>query len=829
MRLRRRNCKLCVENLEDRTVPSGACVDPPAGLVSWWPGDGHANDIVDANHGSMMNGASFAPGYIEQAFSLDGANDFIHIPDASNLTPSSLSLEAWVKPDTISGSRVIVSKYQSSDQIPNRFSWALANLDGRIRFGVYQHADGPYRVVDTDSPVLIAGVWQHVVGTFDVATQAIKVFRNGAQIPSSFVPGHDGIVTNISDSPSPVRIGSVVGGNGVMVDFWDGLIDEVGLYGQALSATEIQSIYSAGSAGKCKESVDLTPTHLAWNPAQGGVDFAYAVTGGDLPMDTSAMLWWVTDTGVRSPALATPIPIPAPSGTPGINHVPAADLLPVAPGATRLLLELDPDDVIDEAVEDNNELEIAIPDIVIHSITTHDSRSVSIDYEVLNAAVTSVPIRIHRSEGPLIDDNDPLLLEKTVPGAMGRQTQTLALPEPLHIDPSHPYIIAKADPGNLLIETAEDNNSGLFRKFVLGVVTHGFTPPATFPDWVGAVENVIEASPGRIGYDAVVPYYWVADSRAWRSGRTEYHGQLLAGVVRGEGLKLANKSEFTPGRDVVDVHFIGHSRGSVVISQALQNLVSNPGVEALNSGFKKMTMLDPHPAHNHLLNPQYSVMPGRLGQVAEAVLVLFQAVASDPEVHVPRNVHESEVFFQQTPWFATLNFETVLNLWGEVPVLNLSGQPVHYCDLTGVGMSHTVVPTWYLRNVAPSLWRGESFHCPSGGSVSGDLNAGNNNDNLPPAGSIPIPVRPPLPFLPGFPPLGAPASSRPFGLLGTPATAGVVRRDVPSRSPRVVQTQSGGLENRFSDSPRRASTNGIDRLFALLASEEELLSDWLAN
>jgi hypothetical protein len=46
------------------TPPPPACAPRPAGLISWWPADGDANDIVDANHGTLQNGATFAAGKV---------------------------------------------------------------------------------------------------------------------------------------------------------------------------------------------------------------------------------------------------------------------------------------------------------------------------------------------------------------------------------------------------------------------------------------------------------------------------------------------------------------------------------------------------------------------------------------------------------------------------------------------------------------------------------------------------------------------------------------------------------------------------------------------
>jgi hypothetical protein len=48
------------------------CVPPPAGLVSWWPGDGNAQDIIGPNDGTLQGGATFAPGVVGEAFKLNG-------------------------------------------------------------------------------------------------------------------------------------------------------------------------------------------------------------------------------------------------------------------------------------------------------------------------------------------------------------------------------------------------------------------------------------------------------------------------------------------------------------------------------------------------------------------------------------------------------------------------------------------------------------------------------------------------------------------------------------------------------------------------------------
>ena len=83
-------------NISRATAQS--CVQPPSGLVSWWPGDGDADDIVDGNPGSLEKGAMFAPGKVGKAFSLDGVDDHVrveHNPD--NLNLNQMTIDAWIQ------------------------------------------------------------------------------------------------------------------------------------------------------------------------------------------------------------------------------------------------------------------------------------------------------------------------------------------------------------------------------------------------------------------------------------------------------------------------------------------------------------------------------------------------------------------------------------------------------------------------------------------------------------------------------------------------------------------------------------------------------------
>ena len=68
-------------------VTAQTCVQPPAGLVSWWPGEGDATDIVGFNDGILQGGTTFAAGMVGEAFSLDGIDDYIQGAPSSVTEP----------------------------------------------------------------------------------------------------------------------------------------------------------------------------------------------------------------------------------------------------------------------------------------------------------------------------------------------------------------------------------------------------------------------------------------------------------------------------------------------------------------------------------------------------------------------------------------------------------------------------------------------------------------------------------------------------------------------------------------------------------------------
>jgi hypothetical protein len=249
------------------------------------------------------------------------------------------------------------------------------------------------------------------------------------------------------------------------------------------------------------------------------------------------------------------------------------------------------------------------------------------------------------------------------------------------------------------------------RTVRVGAVTHGLQLDGQFPAWVGATADALRQA----GYDAAISFDWAALSNVPSQGMAALAGQRLAAAVANAVRQILPQPD--PGVVVV-LHLIGHSRGAVVISQAvpdLQALVQTGALPQLQGGRLRLTFLDPHPAHNtHSFGVSskawYSAADGPLGRVAVRGYLQFQDAARDPEVAVPGGAVDVEVYYQHASHLVAPDFEEqILNLWGEVPV---PGASARYCDLTGVVNGHFEVHDWYLQQVAPTLGTAFPFACP---------------------------------------------------------------------------------------------------------------------
>ena len=257
----------------------GQCTPPPSGIISWWSAEGNTLDNVNANGGIPIGALGYTNGEVGQAFSLDGATSYVLIPNAASLNPTgSFSMECWIYP-TQDGDQKILSKWGDQGADDENRSYALSTVSGLgLQFAFSDLANQEnFAFQDfTVNNVLMLNAWNHVAATYDIVTGIRCIYVNGIKVGS-----HTNAPVAAYASITPVTIGAWLRGSDDVENYFPGLIDEVSLYGRALSGSEIQAIYSAGSAGKCPDNCTPPSAGLVgwWTGDETAMDVLNANNG----------------------------------------------------------------------------------------------------------------------------------------------------------------------------------------------------------------------------------------------------------------------------------------------------------------------------------------------------------------------------------------------------------------------------------------------------------------------------------------------------------------------------------------------------------------------
>lgn len=266
------------------TYASVVAAQSPA---AWWrldetllfaPIQGQPWAVGFDSSGNGRNGQSFAPPTIGQpgarpsatntAFRFDGVDDSITIPAHPSLNGTAgLTVSAWFKVNAFDRNwQTIISKGDSSWRIARNGSGNQIAFDSNHGTGL--------NVIASTRPVN-DGQWHHVAGVFD--GQKKSLFLDGRLEASAAVP------SPINTNAFPVMIGE----NAQATQrFWNGWLDEVAVFGRALSADDVRRQFASGAGARLSFNGSL-PLHPSYSSASfggtvladGAFDFLGAVGG----------------------------------------------------------------------------------------------------------------------------------------------------------------------------------------------------------------------------------------------------------------------------------------------------------------------------------------------------------------------------------------------------------------------------------------------------------------------------------------------------------------------------------------------------------------------
>jgi endonuclease/exonuclease/phosphatase family metal-dependent hydrolase len=221
---------------------------PTASLLAHWTFDENsgttANDSTANNNDlTLVNGAAWTSGRINSGLLFDGANDhLVGAPNPSTLQPQRFAVSAWIKfsaTDTSGGDIATMGDSYSLRVQPS----------GDMKVFFYRGG--------SDWPSLISGGfnamdgrWHHVVGQYDGAT--LQIYVDGGLQGNT--PASGAIVYPTGRS---FHVGKH--GNGGGNHDFNGTIDQVRVYGEALSPLDIAALVAEGPPDANRIKV------LTWN------------------------------------------------------------------------------------------------------------------------------------------------------------------------------------------------------------------------------------------------------------------------------------------------------------------------------------------------------------------------------------------------------------------------------------------------------------------------------------------------------------------------------------------------------------------------------------
>ncbi len=235
-------------------------------IAHWALDDGvgvAATDQVGGHNGTTQGSPTWiSGGKVDGALNFDGSNDTIRVPHDSALSiTDELTISAWLYGTGFSFSNYY--RVLSKESPGANDNYWLAVFSGEVAFGIGG------AIYSTVSLNLQAGRWYHLALTFDDAADDARLYLDGVLV-DSFV-----VTATITPNKDSLWIGS----NGSS-KFFEGYLDDVRLYDQALTAAEILDLPGVDSGGGgtggtgCNGSYADNLDAISFSGSNGSIDWS---------------------------------------------------------------------------------------------------------------------------------------------------------------------------------------------------------------------------------------------------------------------------------------------------------------------------------------------------------------------------------------------------------------------------------------------------------------------------------------------------------------------------------------------------------------------------
>jgi hypothetical protein len=194
--------------------------------------NGTLHGSIPLQGGALRPGADFDPA---NKFTKNNANYFSLEANAGLNLTKALTVEAWIYPTVAAENGVGATIFEKTVGGNTHTAYALCNDEGKIRGELVKEGTPNYAIAVKQMSL---NVWHHVAMTYDGTT--LRVYEDAVEVAKATVaePIHEGSGESI--------IGAAQPGAPERYNPFGGGIDEVAVFGTALSATVIREKHEAG-------------------------------------------------------------------------------------------------------------------------------------------------------------------------------------------------------------------------------------------------------------------------------------------------------------------------------------------------------------------------------------------------------------------------------------------------------------------------------------------------------------------------------------------------------------------------------------------------------
>jgi hypothetical protein len=217
---------------------------PTNGLVGWWPFTGNANDLSGNGNNGVVTGAALSTdrnGISNNAYLYSGAGNFIIVPNSTSLQfNGGITISAWLYASAFPAPVSYWFSKGADGGTP--YSWCSSVSAGtkKAQVDIFNNVNLNCNTISTSS--LQLNTWIHLVQTFNGVSS--RTFVNGV-LESTAACSY----TTFSNTYDLIFGKRHISG---LPYYWNGKIDDFGLWNRALTPCEITQLYNT--------SVFTTPT-----------------------------------------------------------------------------------------------------------------------------------------------------------------------------------------------------------------------------------------------------------------------------------------------------------------------------------------------------------------------------------------------------------------------------------------------------------------------------------------------------------------------------------------------------------------------------------------